>query len=431
MSRFQTETLEPIEMVHVGALRPVEVLYEFDCEPLIFVARLPASGMVLAYLADEYDPDDDPGSSGASWGPLRYLVSTTSLRTIERLKLGRISVHEAMMGGSMWLVDIGFDLVPLRAYAVEPSMLPEDALPEPDVMLWAELQPDLIVKLEGAALDDGAWPAAALASAGEIASKALKPLYDWAIALLTGESIQGRPPDWHRLAYGLSAQRVVHGSLELHLVRQRPEASAQGDMFEDDETAARLEAIHAQVWDAMREGLEWATDSARDNAPSPDDAKALAVLDTLKRLAPNSTGPVETVRVSGALVSDGSEAAYRLDRNAAQRVREALVKTKKRSSLVQQRVFEGQVRELDLDALTLIVRDPRAPNQGVPMVLEDGGMLDMAHDAHYHGAYVSIAARREGERGAWVVFALEFIDAPQPPNTISTLASSPPTGGGA
>lgn len=381
-----------------GDLKPLEVLYDFD-GPCIFTARLPFGALVLVYLCEDFEETQR----------LRHIVTTTSARVIERLTLGRIPTHEALTSGSMWLVDTGYDGKPLEAFWVEPGMLPEDALPEPDVMLWAELQPDLVVRLEGEALRGGAWPAEAMASAGEIASKAFKPLYDWAIAQLAGERGQGRPPDWLRRMYGLGAQRVAHGSLELHLVRQRPKPSAQGELFDDEDAARHLEAVHAQAWGALHEGLTWATDPDRKDGPSPDDAKALAVLETLQRIAPSSTGPVEAVRLSGALVSQEGAAGYRLDRDAAQRVRGALRTTqKRRSSQAQQRVFRGRVRELDLDALTLIVRSPHTPDQDARMTLNDAAMLDFAREALYHGDYVSIAARRDGERGDWVALTLDY-----------------------
>ncbi len=133
------ETLPPVDLAHIGDLKPLEVLYDFD-GPCIFTARTPAGLLLLAYLVEELDPE----------AMARFLIATSSHQTLDGLREGALSVRAALLGGSLWLVDLGqADALPKRAYQIEATQLPPDALPEPAIMLLPELAPLLHIRFCG------------------------------------------------------------------------------------------------------------------------------------------------------------------------------------------------------------------------------------------------------------------------------------------
>jgi hypothetical protein len=138
MNRPSLETLPPVDIAQIGDLKPLEVLYVFD-GPCIFKARTPA-GLLLAHLVEELDPE----------AMARHLIATSSHQTLDGLREGALSVRAALLGGSLWLIDVGqADALPKRAYQIEATQLPPDALPEPATMLLPELAPLLHIPFCG------------------------------------------------------------------------------------------------------------------------------------------------------------------------------------------------------------------------------------------------------------------------------------------
>ena len=137
MSWPSLETRPPVDLAHIGDLKPLEVLYDFD-GPCIFTTRTPAGLPLLAYQVEELDPE----------AMARFLVATSSHQTLYDLREGALSVRAALLGGSPWLVDVGqADALPKRAYQIEAAQLPPDALPAPATMLLPELEPLLHIRL--------------------------------------------------------------------------------------------------------------------------------------------------------------------------------------------------------------------------------------------------------------------------------------------
>src|SRR5690606_28519920 len=100
------------------------------------------------------------------------------------------------------------------AWSVAFDEIPDEILPVPGTMLWPHLEPGLCVKLDGEEIREGSIPASVLLQAAEIASKAFKPIFEWAARDLR-EFKDGRPPNWLRDLYGLPTQRLAFGSLEV------------------------------------------------------------------------------------------------------------------------------------------------------------------------------------------------------------------------
>ena len=85
------ETLPPVDLAHIGDLKPLEVLCDFD-GPCIFTARTPAGLLLLAYLVEELDPE----------AMARHLIATSSHQTLDGLREGALSVRAALLGGPGW-----------------------------------------------------------------------------------------------------------------------------------------------------------------------------------------------------------------------------------------------------------------------------------------------------------------------------------------
>ena len=109
-----------IDLAQFGNFEPEEVLYKFD-EPAIFTVRLPSGCLAIAYLADEFDEEDR----------LRFILSTTFEHVIDDLKSGILSVYDALVMGSRWVVDVDYTYQPVRAFVA----IGDDLLPEKNVML--------------------------------------------------------------------------------------------------------------------------------------------------------------------------------------------------------------------------------------------------------------------------------------------------------
>lgn len=390
---------QAVDLELLGALSPLEVLYEFD-GPCIFVSETPAGTLVLAYLSEDLEDEC----------LLRYVLATTSSRTIDELKHGVISVREAMDRGSLWLVDMDYRYQPRSAFSVRSSELPEDALPSKHVMLWSSLEPVLTLRLEGTEIVEGRIPAAAFYQAADVASKAFKPIFEWAARARRNDT-SGRPPEWLRHLYSMPAQRVAYGSLEISFKRTALEADSQAMLQFPAEDLLSLQEIQQTAWTALQEGLAWAT--SKGDAPNLDDdeSKSMAMLETMKRLAPTSDGPVTAVHLWGPMVGETNR-VISLDKRSSKRIRHALTGLKKRHE-VQLRVLTGRIRELDLDKLTLILRSSEDTVADVSLVLEDERLLEVAREAHYQESEVNVAARSEDKK-SWTATEIEFAGTGEP-----------------
>jgi hypothetical protein len=69
------DSLQEVQLPVLGALTPSEILYEFE-GPCIFTAWTDHGAAVLAYLSEDLEYEQR----------LRYIVATTSERTVDELK---------------------------------------------------------------------------------------------------------------------------------------------------------------------------------------------------------------------------------------------------------------------------------------------------------------------------------------------------------
>lgn len=394
MTWDSTSSWRSLDLSVVGNLAPREVLYEFEV-PCIFTADTPAGVLVLAYLSEDLEQERT----------LRFIVTTTSPTTVQELKTGVISVRDAFDRGSLWVVDCDYRHEPQRAFSVAPEHLPADALPDRGTMLWPQLEPAFVVKLKGAEVLPGSVPSAALTQAAEIGATAFKPVFEWAARAVRPDP-GGRPPEWLRLLFGLPTQRFSHGSLEVAFGLVDVPEDPQTSMAEFSAPSPSPRDIQREAWAAIAEGLAWSVGDG--DVPRDQGDKWLAILEALKRLAPNSTGPVTSIEVSGRMVGRIKH-PYSLDRASTKRIRSALTELKKTQEVLL-RVFTGRVRDLDLDKLTFILRDVSDQEGDLALQLDNDQLLETAREAHYQELEVSVAARRV-EKKAWIATDIEFVQA--------------------
>lgn len=373
----------------LGSMLVNEILYEFD-GPCIFTSTASNGGQLLAYLVEEVDDD----------AVLRYLVAATTAETILSLKAGTTTVRDALMVGWIWVCDLSFEWEVKHVYAPPHHMIPEDMLPAAGTLLWPELEPALRVRLIGDGVREGAIPAVVLGRVAEIA-KSLKSVFEYAARNIY--QVSGRPPEWIRALYDLSAQRLAYGSFEVSF--QQIIAPQQLSLAEMPDAKSTAEIVE-EGWRLLTRGLDWAT-SEDEELDADNDAERKAILDALKRLSPHATGPITLIEVSGSRVG-GQSAVRRLDRQTSKRVRQNLASLTARVTLD---VFAGRVRDLDLDKWEFILRDlPRGSGIAeVLCVIDDEQHFEVAREAHYQELPVTVAAKKtSGSR--WQIIEIGFAE---------------------
>lgn len=371
-----------IELENLGALAPVEILYEFD-GPCIFTAKIP-TGLVLLYLAEELEDET-----------LRFIASPCAQKTIAGLLEGALSVRDALELGSMFVVEMNQRREPQAAFRLADGGAPDSVLPEPSTMLLPELEPEFVVRLEGESIVRGSVPTAVLAQAADIGSSLLKSVCEY----VADRRSPGRPPEWLKGIYAMPTQRIAYGSLEVAFsLPQMTHHQLPLDL--PDEVSP--EELQAEGLALIEEGLRWAS-SDEQSLPDEDKAKWRAILEALKKISPPTQGAVQGVRLWGRAVGR----VYSLDAPVAKKVRRALRESKKGHE-DHLRLFTGKVRDLDLDKMTMILRDVEGVDGDVNLVLDSDVFLEIVREAHYQEVPVSVAARSTDLK-VWRVSDVEFV----------------------
>ncbi|MBX6315083.1 MAG: hypothetical protein IRY99_19535 [Isosphaeraceae bacterium] len=138
---WEPETWEPegnkIADGRLGSLEPVEVLFEFEGEPLTFVARDPDGGLLLLHDTILHDVM-------AFHRTTRYVVSAIDSRILGDLKAGRIDILTALRQPRCWVADVVGDGSVKALWRVEFSSIPEKVLPRPGAMIAEYVRRDRV-----------------------------------------------------------------------------------------------------------------------------------------------------------------------------------------------------------------------------------------------------------------------------------------------
>jgi hypothetical protein len=124
----------------------------------------------------------------------------------------------------------------------------------------------------------------------------------------------------------------------------------------------------------------------------PDAEQRRLVLNQLARLVPRPRGSLESVELSGRAVAGG---VVRLQREARDRIREAIIRTVREETLEE----NGVLREIDLDQRIFIVRDidgNRETRCEIPSESDD--LLEIAKDSLDHRVVVRGTRRKDPTR---------------------------------
>lgn len=108
----------------IGPLEPIEVLYEYDCEWLTFVAADTRGRLLLAHCLMLLDKTS------------RYLVSAINDRILNDLKSGKMDLRSGLCQSRCWIADLFNGGTIKNLWAVGFSSIPEDFLPKMGAMLY-------------------------------------------------------------------------------------------------------------------------------------------------------------------------------------------------------------------------------------------------------------------------------------------------------
>jgi hypothetical protein len=131
-SQFSTKRIEIMSHVIAGTpariarfprFEPVETLYDYD-GPLVFTVLDDENGLNLACFSNL--------EGDTRW----YVVAPTSLRILERLKEGRLSLLESLDQPRCWLAEVDGANRLRSLLAVQLTDIPADQLPSPGTMLY-------------------------------------------------------------------------------------------------------------------------------------------------------------------------------------------------------------------------------------------------------------------------------------------------------
>ena len=266
-----------IDRESLGSLEPEEILFEFEGEPLTFVARDRDDGLLLVHSLSVFDRTS------------RYLVSPIDDRTLSDLKAGRIDIRAGLRQSRCWVADIGDDASVGSIWLVKFESIPDEVLPRSGAMLTPELEPLFRIRLIGQGVGPGKTSAADVRMAAQAAESGLRGL---ARVVLEKKTSAGQVPREVRYYSNLPYQSSRVASFEIAFGRPRDKfQSVDDEIFED---MGRLLEVGL---DAVRSGRE---DFSAIEALSP--AQAVQLFEAIRALTPPTQGGVERIEIGGGLV---------------------------------------------------------------------------------------------------------------------------------
>jgi hypothetical protein len=305
---------------------PDGVLIEYG-GPRFFVSRIDEFGIDgLVFCCDEDECTK------------RWILVPTSTTIIESLERGSMSVLDSLISTTSrpWILDTHGENV-INAVALDGFSLIENYLPKRHLMLRADLQSPLTVRLEGPDLVRGCTPRDAVIHAFKNVPEGLKRLLDY---VLKQEERTGRPQEPLRDLYGLSAQRFAFSSFEVDF--RRPHSALRPDQEREKTLDELFSLVNKAI--LMAHG--------QDHSSSSEERRAL--LEAAYKLAPPSRGVVHNVSFSGATICADSNRP--LTRASRSRLRQILAEldADEDSPFVD---LVGRIGDVDFDLPSLELRD--------------------------------------------------------------------------
>ena len=375
----------------INGFEPVEVLYEFD-GPKIFTLADRFGDLLLLSWCDETEDGD------------RYLMVPASAKILRDLRVGAISVRDALEQTRCWIVDSSFDRESFRIYRYQFQEIPTDCLPKRGTMLLPSLQPLLTLRAIGEAITPGSIPGSVIKACVEGPQKAMKLLSEY---VLGKTPRPGKPDEIVRRLFDLPTQRFAFASFEISFGLPENEET----LFSETEIS-ETERVVEEVEKLLVPGLEWLTAANQDdNFTVEDDEAADVILRALKELTPATNSKIDNIELSGRLTR-ARRHPYILSESARRRVNKVL---RERHLEPKQEEFTGLVRELDKDRLTFELRRPKDDKLSRRFSFE-ADLLDDVTRALAEDLPVRIVARSFAARN--VAEALAVIEEPSQTQTL-------------
>jgi hypothetical protein len=265
------------------------------------------------------------------------------------------------------------------------------------VAIIEESRAEVWLRVEGRGVSEGVGPSSILTALLDAFRKGVQAVAEFLMAGKLG----WRPTAALKAACDWRVVALAPGSLRIGI--SLPEYSTQAVLWEDGKK------LDVQL--AVREFVETAAWAASDYNPKklaerfPDPDKRRLLLNAVKPFVPRSRGGVERVEVSGrtSLVAQ----PIVLDRSASHRIDLAIDQMISEST----EDYTGDLREIDLDNLTMVVRNTGDVRE--VRCTFDESLLDAAKEAldrqvKVSGVRQTSTGRRSGS--TLHVFRLEVLD---------------------
>ena len=378
-------TDKPVDIAGFDPLEIQEVLHDLD-GPRTFTFRNASGELFFAHWCDEADRSS------------RFAVVPFSDALLDRLKLGDISVRDALEQPRQWILEISPDWRERRVFSVDFSKLEPGVLPEPDLMLYAYMQPLFTLRAIGKGIQQGFVPSSVVRTLIQSAEQAIKVLVDHVF-----EGGRGRPLSALRRFYNLPTQRLAFNSFEISF--RLPALSSQPEFEEWDKARiAEDEETYKKVAELLRKGLVWATAFPDAAPPTGEDPKEwLAIYKALENLSPSSHGPVSVVEVGGRLAEWKlpMPRRYRLKpsmRPLVKHARERISQTRPHDV-----ILVGKIREMDRDGTSFELREIATGEPNQRFCYEDAFLEDVLEGLGSENRYRVIGTREGPDDPYWVL----------------------------
>lgn len=283
----------------LGSLEPAEVLFEFEGEPLTFVARDPDGDLLLLHSVMAFDRTT------------RYVASAIDSRILGDLKAGRIDILTALRQPRCWVADVAEDGSVKALRRVEFSSIPDKVLPRPGAMINPDHDPVFRLRLIGSGVGPGKTSAADVRMAAQAAESGLRGL---ARIALDQQKRVGTVPGNVRHYSDLPYLFSRAASFEIAFGHPR------------DRLPGIDEEVFAEMGQLLERGLKAvrADDGLLPRIEGLNPDQTLQLLEVIRSLSPPTRGDVERVEIGGELVDrvSGSRILTRDDRvRSVQRIK--------------------------------------------------------------------------------------------------------------
>ncbi|MFI5457265.1 MAG: hypothetical protein ACHRXM_17605 [Isosphaerales bacterium] len=316
----------------LGSLEPAEVLFEYEGEPLTFVARDLCDELLLVHSLLVFDRMS------------RYLVSAVDQRILDHLKSGQLDVRGALRQPRCWVADMAVDGAAAKLWRVEFDSVPESVLPRAGTMLTPQLEPLLRVRLLGNRIGPGKTSATDIRMATQAGESSLKRLAEIAFKR---RKRAGRPSRQLRHYFDLPVPYLGDASFEIAFgaPRSEPELfSQEAEVFDEmgKLLAAGFRLVQSDKADAAAEDL--------------DQEDVVPLLEAIRMLTPPIQGDVDRIEIGGRMIEERHK-RMTLTRDDRRKVIERIKPRRKAAPKERPFLVTGSIPEADQDAFTFTLRD--------------------------------------------------------------------------